>query len=67
MLCRTMGLLVETDNQEGEKEGEKGEGKWLEDFEWLEKKADRIEKQIKKAVKEMGASSKSNAPNYMYT
>mmetsp|Transcript_17629 Transcript_17629/g.27598 ORF Transcript_17629/g.27598 Transcript_17629/m.27598 type:complete len:420 (-) Transcript_17629:80-1339(-) len=68
MLCRTMGLLVETElNKEGNGDGK--ETKWLEDYEWLEKKADKIEKQIKKSVKEMGASMKNNqgGSSIMYT
>ena len=43
---------------------------WLNDFEMLEHKVDIIEKQIKKSIKEMGKSSKRNAPSsssYMYT
>eukprot|EP00009_Paramoeba_aestuarina_P002073 CAMPEP_0201513202 /NCGR_PEP_ID=MMETSP0161_2-20130828/5310_1 /ASSEMBLY_ACC=CAM_ASM_000251 /TAXON_ID=180227 /ORGANISM="Neoparamoeba aestuarina, Strain SoJaBio B1-5/56/2" /LENGTH=415 /DNA_ID=CAMNT_0047909329 /DNA_START=20 /DNA_END=1267 /DNA_ORIENTATION=+ len=43
---------------------------WLNDFEVLEHKVDLIEKQIKKSIKEMGKSSKRNAPSsssYMYT
>mmetsp|Transcript_6768 Transcript_6768/g.9060 ORF Transcript_6768/g.9060 Transcript_6768/m.9060 type:complete len:323 (+) Transcript_6768:239-1207(+) len=41
---------------------------WLYDFQPLEHQVEKIEKQIKKAIKEMGKTGKKNAPSsYMYT
>ncbi len=42
---------------------------WLHDFQYLEKRVDHIEKEIKKSIHEIGVSGKKNAPSSynMYT